>query len=83
MKNIHIKNNRFIIVSLLAIFNFFIYARPASAQVSGKYLSADVGEADLMAIASKYPNLFWTVFVVLVVICMGYGANYIIKKIKK
>lgn len=51
-----------------------------SSEISGKYLSADLGAADLMGIASKYAAFFWTALIILVICCAGYGLYYLLKK---
>lgn len=51
-----------------------------SPEILGRYLSADLGEADLMGIASKYPTLFWTALIAFIVALAGYAIYYFFKK---
>ena len=69
--------------TLLSVSVFFTNATHVYAEVPGKYLSADMGEADLLGIASKYPTLFWTAFIVLVLLGIGYCIYHFTKRKEK
>ncbi|MCX6720410.1 MAG: hypothetical protein NTW11_01240 [Candidatus Staskawiczbacteria bacterium] len=51
-------------------------------EIPGKYFAADLGGADLMDVASKHPVVFWVIFVVVVVVGIGYGIYYLAKRKK-
>lgn len=67
-----------LIIGLLITFAPLVYA-----EIPGEYLSADLGAADLMAIARKYPTLFNTGAIVVTVFCLGYAIYYIFRKRKE
>jgi len=48
--------------------------------IPGEYLTADMGSADLMAIAEKHPTLFNVGVIIFICICMGYAIYYVFKK---
>jgi heme exporter protein D len=48
--------------------------------VLGEHLSANVAQADLLDIASKYPALIWSAIIILVVVVAWYLISKIAKK---
>ena len=46
-------------------------------------LAADVGPADLMAVVSRYPVMFRSLLAIFIIICVGYGVYWFVKKNKK
>ncbi|MFA6190272.1 MAG: hypothetical protein WC711_02015 [Candidatus Staskawiczbacteria bacterium] len=78
MNKLFLKN-----ISILSVIFFFTGASQIYAEIPGRYLTADVGAADLMGIASKYPTLFWSGLFIFLIICLGYGIYYLVKRNKK
>lgn len=52
-------------------------------EIPGEYLTANPELASLSGVASKYPTLYWTALIVVVVFCVGYGIYYLVKRKKK
>ena len=78
-KNIH----TLLGITALAIGGLSGIISQAYAAVPGKYLSADMGEADLLAIASKYPVTFWTLLIALIILGIAYCIYHFSKKKEK
>jgi len=57
----------------LSVAGFFTGIRRVSAAIPGKYLTADLAQADLLDVAKKHPDIFWTLLIVLIVVGLGYG----------
>lgn len=49
-------------------------------EIPGKYLAADLSGADLLGIVSEHPVLFWTVLIILIIVCAGYCIFRLAKK---
>ena len=72
------------IAAVLVVGGFISYTR-ILAGVPGRYLTADLSAADLSGIASNHPDIFWLVFIVFIVLCVGYGITIALqrKKLKR
>ena len=71
-----------LITAVLAVGGFIAGTPQVSAEIPGRQLTAGLVPADLSGIISKYPTLFWTVFIIFIVLCIGYGIYYLVRKKK-
>ena len=69
-----------ILTGILAASGFMFFASGALAEIRGRDLSADLGAADLLGIASSHSNIFWSALIIFVIVCVGYGMYYLFKK---
>ncbi len=79
-KLIFTKVNIFLSTIALAVFGFVVSASAASAEISGRYLTADLSGSDLLGIFSSHPYLFWTVLIILIILLVGYGIYHLTRK---
>lgn len=71
------------VIAVLTVGSFLVGIPQVSAEIPGRELVAGLTPADLSGIASKYPALFWTALIILIVLCAGYGIYYLVKRKKK
>ena len=75
MKNYFSKN-----ILVLSVMGFLSIALKVSAESVSRYLSADLGAADLMETALRHPNLVYLALAILIVLCLIYVMRYFLKK---
>ena len=84
MNKIYSKNiPALLTAAILAVGGLVVNTPQAYADIPGRYLTADLGSADLSGIASKYPTLFWGALIVTIIFCIGYGVHYLIIRKEK
>lgn len=75
LKIIHMSkifNKSFVLLStaVLAISSFFVGTPQVSAEIPGERFSADLGAADLSAVASKWPYLLLIGAIIVILLCL-------------
>ena len=78
-----IKSTLFLSLLVFLFFTSIIFGvSQVSAEISGRYLTADLAAADLSGIVSIYPTLFWTALIIFIILCVGYCVYHFLRKKK-